>query len=520
MSKFRHLFFTMSQVRRRRGEKNQANEPLLVEDEVQTDTGSLALFLPGVIIAVFLFRLVNALTTRTFFQADEYYQGLEPAHNYIFGYGYVTWEWREYLRSSIHPLVYAVGYKIVQVAFGDHLNSVIVAPKIIGAILATIAEVYLYKFVQVYKNERVARICLVLSLINPFNWYFITRAFSNSFETVLIIIAFKYWPWSNTKGRYYISLIFAILSCIVRPTNGMIWMFLGLEYIFRVGISTKLVLGSAIEIIGVLGINTLLDYQFYGKLTFPVYNFLEFNVFKNLSIFYGVAPWHFYLVQAVPIMTMTLLPFLILGLKWQLRDPLVQAGLVMLVGFSFIDHKEFRFIYPLQPIMLMVAAKEIDRKWTVRIRWIALAMFVNVPIAYFLTQVNERGVLDILTYLPTHESVGFLTPCHSTPWQSHIHDPSINWWFLTCEPPLHLASGTLENVKEYRDESDKFYDDPVTFLETLSDWPARIVVFSPLEDLMAQYPTYTMCHRIFNSVIHWDDRRSGDLLVYCRDEVI
>lgn len=502
----------MSEIRHRQKgkEKDGEDKDKDKENVIDPRAAPLPLYILG---CVFLFRLVNALNIRTFFQADEYYQALEPAHQYIFGYGYVTWEWREQLRSSIHPLLYAGGYKLVQLLSDDDKRLVILVPKIIGAVLATIAEINLYRFVRLYKSEPIARICLVLSLVNPFNWYFSTRAFSNSFETTLIIIAFRYWPWKGHKGNYHVSLFFAILSCIVRPTNGMMWIYLGIDYLTR-HFSVKLLIYSTIELLIVLLVNTYLDYCFYGKLTFPIYNFVEFNVLKNLSIFYGTAPWHFYIFQAIPLMTTTLLPLLVVGLPKHMNDPLVRAGLLMLIGFSFIDHKEFRFIYPLQPIMMMIAASQ----WDSVTKLVYPFLVINIIIGYFLTQINERGAIEILHHLPTDQSVGFLTPCHSTPWQSHIHNPDISWWFLTCEPPLHLATGTLANVKAYRDESDRFYDDPDTFLTTI-EWPDRIVVFSPLEPLMARYP-YSECHREFNSVFHWDDRRSGDMIVYCRDEVI
>lgn len=38
-------------------------------------------------------RLCISLFTRTFFQPDEYFQSLEPAHHAVFGYGSLTWEW-------------------------------------------------------------------------------------------------------------------------------------------------------------------------------------------------------------------------------------------------------------------------------------------------------------------------------------------------------------------------------------------------------------------------------------------
>jgi phosphatidylinositol glycan class B len=50
-------------------------------------------------------RVAIALATRTFFQPDEYFQALEPAHFLVFGYGDLTWEWtsKPPIRSIIYP---------------------------------------------------------------------------------------------------------------------------------------------------------------------------------------------------------------------------------------------------------------------------------------------------------------------------------------------------------------------------------------------------------------------------------
>jgi Alg9-like mannosyltransferase family len=60
----------------------------------------LLLFLIG-------FRIFNALTITTFFQPDEYYQSLEPAWRAVFGYGELTWEWREGIRGFLYPSLFA-----------------------------------------------------------------------------------------------------------------------------------------------------------------------------------------------------------------------------------------------------------------------------------------------------------------------------------------------------------------------------------------------------------------------------
>lgn len=65
------------------------------------------------------------------------------------------------------------------------------------------------------------------------------RTLSNSMEMVFTIVALNYWPLPgvtdlNEKGwlkNYRISLILASIACVMRPTNGLIWLFLGVDLI-------------------------------------------------------------------------------------------------------------------------------------------------------------------------------------------------------------------------------------------------------------------------------------------------
>lgn len=47
----------------------------------------------GLFLAALLLRSTSLLS-QTFFQPDEFFQALEPAHHLVFGYGQLTWEWR------------------------------------------------------------------------------------------------------------------------------------------------------------------------------------------------------------------------------------------------------------------------------------------------------------------------------------------------------------------------------------------------------------------------------------------
>ncbi|ODV78756.1 glycosyltransferase family 22 protein [Suhomyces tanzawaensis NRRL Y-17324] len=506
----------MSMEIRNRARKAPKQQPTLQKES----SSSLA-------VGLFIIRIANSLTITTYFQPDEYFQALEVAHHYVFGYGFVTWEWKEHLRSAIHPLIYALGYKTMLAILEDWIQ---VSPKIVGALMACIGDVAAYLFFRNYtRSEQLARIGLVLWVLNPFNWYVLTRAFSNSFETVLTIVAWVYWPWDSSQLHYqsYVcALGFAFVSCIVRPTNAIIWACLGVNLLLKAKKPARIIVVSAIELVVLLGANCLVDYAFYGSVTFPLYNFLEFNVVRNLSVFYGVAPWHFYLFQGIPLMMMLYLPFLLVSLYKNYRDPLVHSGVIVLIGFSLIDHKEFRFIYPLQPLMILqcaYAVKEALAKWPRNKSYFIFGSIalLHLMVAFFFTRVNERGVIDLIGYMkssPEIDTVGFLTPCHSTPWQSYLHDTKFeSSWFLTCEPPLTVP------IEGYRDESDQFYDDPIGFMEKIPDskWPSHLVIFEALKEDVDEYLAnkgYSEKKRFFNSFFHWDDRRKGDVIVYQRSK--
>lgn len=63
--------------------------------------------LRNVLLFCIAFRSVLGIVgQRTFFQPDEFYQSLEPAHRMVWGTGYETWEWRESFLGEIESLAF------------------------------------------------------------------------------------------------------------------------------------------------------------------------------------------------------------------------------------------------------------------------------------------------------------------------------------------------------------------------------------------------------------------------------
>jgi phosphatidylinositol glycan class B len=322
-------------------------------------------------------------------------------------------------------------------------------------------------------------------------------------------------------------------------------------------------------------VTLLIDQSFYGTLTVPPVRFLYLNVMQDLAVFYGRNRVDYYFTEGLPLLLTTALPFAAIGLWSALRpgpDRPQFAGYVQrqtlhilalvvvttVLAFSMIAHKEMRFIYPLLPILHVLAAKPLAHFFRpfplprsyFRLGLLVLGLAANIYVAAYVSTIHQRGVIDVMHYLrhePENESgvrnttVGFLMPCHSTPWRSHFVHPEINAWALTCEPPINVAR---EDRSSYLDEADVFYIDPRSWMhnnmadrktvmqsaetgtfdggdEGRRPWPEYLVFFEHLEPVMndmLEGTRYEQCWRGFNTHWHDDGRRKGDVVVRCLRE--
>jgi phosphatidylinositol glycan class B len=221
----------------------------------------------------------------------------------------------------------------------------------------------------------------------------------------------------------------------------------------------------------------LIDSWYYQKPTFTPLNFLLTNL-SSVSQFYGKSPWHYHLVQSLPILCTTTLPFVLHGTwialsfgSYGLKTML--ACVVWTVGvYSSAGHKEWRFIHPLLPLLHIFAAKSLvdlhghakqtsstKKKTRTPTRLQNLRRFlppIRIAHLFFILLSVPASVYVVLEYcsepisvvhyfrhLPAHElhgSVGFLMPCHSTPGHAYLHRKELatdnRMWALGCEPPL------------------------------------------------------------------------------------
>jgi phosphatidylinositol glycan class B len=315
-------------------------------------------------------------------------------------------------------------------------------------------------------------------------------------------------------------------------------------------------------------------------------------VVQSLAVFYGRNRHDYYVTEGLPLLLTTTLPFAVWG-AWnaffeklprkidktqKVTRPLTLSVVVFVAIMSLIAHKEVRFIYPLLPALVVLAANPFSRFFffpstntKAKKTLLIVFMAINMTLAFYTTQIHQRGVIDVLHHLRhqaaaiktntattttrtnpldiTNTTIIFLMPCHSTPWKSHLIGSNIDARALTCEPPLTIP---LQNRSSYTDEADEFYNDPVQWMQqhmqetstiatlggknnhsnaqrgghvdanqaaaAAAAWPEYLVFFGQLEETIKGYLAETLyrpCWRGFNTHWHDDWRRQGDVVVWC-----
>ncbi|KAH7389497.1 Alg9-like mannosyltransferase family-domain-containing protein [Phaeosphaeria sp. MPI-PUGE-AT-0046c] len=408
------------------------------------------------------FRIVNALTLRTFFQPDEFFQSLEPAWQLAFGgtsRAWITWEWRTHLRSSLHPALFAAVYRLAAhladlcgLTLPARAHLLLVAPKVTQAVFAALLDCYTWKLAEkAYgRGSRTALATLALSVCSPWQWFCSTRTLSNCVEATITTIAIYHWPWHwpgpagdskkvhkdqlqnveqhlGLTSEVRLSLLLAALACVLRPTNALIWLAVSVPTFWQ---ATKW-LRSA-----VLACSLASDRLYYGVWTLPPLRFLYFNIAQSLAVFYGKNRTDYYITEGLPLLLTTALPFAVGGLITALRGNELRHSpttgnhdvrspapelvhdaaqrrvlirqawtcVVTTLALSLISHKEVRFLYPLLPFLHVLAAGPLSifspAGGKLDRKFVVVALLAsNVVIGGYVSTVHQRGVIDVLAYI-------------------------------------------------------------------------------------------------------------------------
>lgn len=361
---------------------------------------------------------------------------------------------------------------------------------------------------------------LIFSVTSWFHSYALIRTYANSMEAMLLMVgvallgpelfdvptsgtAERGQRWFN-RHRQQARLAFVIggISACVRFTSLAAWIPMGLiiasrEKTISEKFGTLFGLCATNGILGVV-VGCFVDRLIYGFWAIPFLGNFHFNAILGLGSLYGSHPLLWYIYAAIPAICGAILPLFF----WDVIQLLLTSGtndsstrsrltILSIIGsytilHSFSEHKEFRFLLPVLPLICLLAGNAMVELLKGRAKTLSKALIIvvvcllNYPHLIYLSTFHQRGAIatnELLAAIMRDKvqedksnnrfSVHYLMGCHSAPVYSHLHATNVfvNVWYLDCSPECRQDEAVVC-------ESDAFANDPSNFMHSAYSFPS------------------------------------------------
>jgi hypothetical protein len=344
----------------------------------------------GVLIAILAagacLRIWFALTNDGIDWPDEIYQSLEPAHRLVFGYGLLAWEYVQGARTWALPGVIAGVLKGAVLAGwtepAEYLRAVRLACALIGVATAWGS----YRLARSQGADRFAAACgtAFFSLAAP-AIYFSPRAFSDTISTLPVVFGLALLlPPAASDRRTIIGASLLGLAVIVRLHNALFCIGAGLLVAARRD-RARTVQVALVFFIWAIAYGVL-DRLTWGRWFQSAITYIHFTAVQGRSSEWGVSPATYYvhaMWTSMGLLAVAAGALALLAAKRAGGLVALTAGIVLI--YSLIPHKEFRFLFPVLPLMGALAGVGLDDvfhrtagrrglAWAILLCWLGLAV--------------------------------------------------------------------------------------------------------------------------------------------------
>ncbi|XP_033217007.1 dol-P-Man:Man(7)GlcNAc(2)-PP-Dol alpha-1,6-mannosyltransferase isoform X1 [Belonocnema kinseyi] len=229
--------------------------------------------------------------------------------------------------------------------------------------LTVIATFSLYrKALQSVFGVKFTRWFVIITVTQFHFMYYLSRPLPNIMSMPLVFLAL--YGWLRKKHVLFITASAAAII-IFRAELAML---LGMFLLYDIA-NAKITIPSFLKIaipsgIFFLGLTITVDSIFWNRILWPEGEVFYFNTVLNKSSEWGTSPFLWYFYSALPrglFCSYVLIPF---GLYWDARvRALTVPGITFVLLFSFLPHKELRFIMYVFPLLNVSAAAACHRIW-------------------------------------------------------------------------------------------------------------------------------------------------------------
>jgi len=284
---------------------------------------------------------------------DEVFESLEPAHHLAYGYGVVTWEWILGIRSWVYPAFLAGVMRATDwIAPGSrgYLDAIIVVLCLISLTTVWFGFAWCRRASGTEAALLAAGTCAFWAPLV----YFAPKAFNEVLAGNLLLPGLYLGVYGDSfkeRNRLFLAGLFCGLAMSLRiqlaPAAGF-----AVLYFCRSGWRRKAPTVFAGFLLPILIFGAVDAFTW----SYPFQSFVGYfwiNLVTGKSSSYGSQPWYWYVLCLAKYLG----PALLLAFAGVRRSPLLGWIVLIIVGaHSVIGHKEPRFVYPVIPIVITLAA--------------------------------------------------------------------------------------------------------------------------------------------------------------------
>jgi GPI mannosyltransferase 3 len=312
--------------------------------------------LAGILVVAFVLRVALAVLFPNLYHPDEAVQYLEQGHRLAFGYGVIPWEFRDGIRSWSFP-----GFLAGLMWITDRLGGGAAAYLVVVACVLSAFSVLIVAIAWDWARRLAGPYAGLIAAVVTATWfelvYFGSKALTETPAAVMLFGA----AWLLVSGR--------------ETTQRMTFLgglLLGMAFVMRVQLAPAILLVAAVGcfrepirkglLVGAGGLVVVaaagwLDWATWGTPFQSMWKGVTANLLGGKASSYGVLPWYAYVVKYARAWTGFVVPMVAFALYGGRRSPaLLLVPLVIFASHSLVAHKEYRFLFPALPFILLAAA--------------------------------------------------------------------------------------------------------------------------------------------------------------------
>ena len=286
---------------------------------------------------------------------DEIFQSQEAAHRLAYGTGVIPWEFRLGVRSWVLPALIAGIMKCTAWLSSGSLGYIFGICLFFSLLSLTVVW-FSFSWCRQYFGLQYALLAGFTSAIWFELVHFGPRTFNefvagNLFLPALYLGSLEQHQKPEGKWRLLLVGLLLGLAVSLRMQFGPAVLLVGLWIISRDWKTRFLPVATGILIV-------VLIFGFVDAITwtYPFYSYYAYfreNLLNHRAARFGTSPWY-YLIVKLFVHTGPMMIFALVGVR---RSPILGwICLAILFPHLLIGHKEYRFIYPVLPLLLTLAA--------------------------------------------------------------------------------------------------------------------------------------------------------------------